>query len=39
MTLPLRTVGSVVRKVALAETPVELIKEVQCADGSIFIIC
>ncbi len=39
MTLPLRTSGNAERKVALAETPVALIKEVRCVDGSIFIIC
>lgn len=31
--------GSAERKVAFVETPVALIKEVRCADGSIFIIC
>lgn len=39
VTFLLRTHGSAERKVAFVETPVALIKEVQCADGSILIIC
>lgn len=39
MALPQRTSGSAERKVAFAETPVPLIKEVRCADGSILIVC